>query len=192
MDRSRIRTIFQNQIQETLAERRVQITALPSDQLNALVDAVADSVFAVLDAIEDDDVYPESGASASMAYQSARQAAPASASSDHEERLLWKGRPYLSIGLRYELTSERLRIIRGLLGHSLEEIELVRVRDTKVKQHVGERAVNVGDITVLSNDPSTPEITLHNVKDPKEVRELIRKAVIAEKERRGLHYREEM
>jgi hypothetical protein len=33
---------------------------------------------------------------------------------------------------------------------------------------------------------------LHNVTDPIEVRELIRKAVNEEKERRGLRYREEM
>ena len=104
----------------------------------------------------------------------------------------WHGRPYLTIGIRYELTSQRLRVIRGILGKNIEEIELVRVRDTKVKQHVGERTLNVGDVTLYSNDPSTPEITLHNVRSPLNVRELIRKATLDEKTRRGLYYREEM
>ncbi|RME58594.1 MAG: PH domain-containing protein, partial [Caldilineae bacterium] len=109
-----------------------------------------------------------------------------------EEVLLWSGRPYLTIGVRYELTNQRIRVIRGLLGRDYEEIELVRVRDTAVSQHLGERLLNVGDITIISNDPSNPEFVLHNVKDPMDVREMIRRATLAEKQRRGLHYREEM
>ena len=102
------------------------------------------------------------------------------------------GRPFLSIGIRYELTSQRLRVISGLLGRSVEEVELVRVRDTTVRQHVGERTLNVGDVTIVSNDPSNPEYTLNNITDPADVRELIRRATMAEKQRRGLSYREEM
>ena len=109
-----------------------------------------------------------------------------------EETLLWRGRPYLTIGTVYELTTQRLRIIRGILGNQVEEIELIRVRDTRVKQHLGERALNVGDVTILSNDTTAPEIILNNVNDPLAVRELIRKAVQAEKERRGLRYREDV
>ena len=184
MDRNRIRAIVQGQFQSSLAQSGVQITAMPPEELNALTAAVADGLFAVLDAMEDHDGYAANPTAAAAGLQET--------SADYSERLLWSGRPYLSIGVRYELTTERLRVSRGLLGTSIEEIELVRVRDTKVKQHMGERAVNVGDITVVSTDPSTPELTLHNVKDPMDVRELIRKAVIAEKDRRGLNYREEM
>jgi hypothetical protein len=109
-----------------------------------------------------------------------------------EETPLWRGRPYLTIGTVYELTTQRLRIIRGILGNQVEEIELIRVRDTRIKQHLGERALNVGDVTILSNDTTAPEIILNNVNDPLAVRELIRKAVQAEKERRGLRYREDV
>jgi uncharacterized membrane protein YdbT with pleckstrin-like domain len=109
-----------------------------------------------------------------------------------EEVTLWTGRPYLTIGTRYQLTSQRLRIFRGVLGQQIEEIELIRVRDTKVKQHAGERMLNVGDITIYSADPSTPEVVLHNVRHPVEVRELIRRAVMDEKARRGMYYREDI
>ena len=68
----------------------------------------------------------------------------------------------------------------------------MRVRDTSVRQHVGERALNVGDVTIVSNDPSNPEYILNNVTNPSDVREMIRRATLAEKQRRGLHYREEM
>ena len=96
----------------------------------------------------------------------------------------------MTIGTIYELTSQRLRIMRGLLGNQIEEIELIRVRDTKVKQHVGERMLDVGDITVISADSGTPSVTLNNVRNPIEVRELLRKAVQVERQRRGMTYRE--
>ncbi|HXF64861.1 MAG TPA: PH domain-containing protein, partial [Caldilineaceae bacterium] len=108
------------------------------------------------------------------------------------EQVLWRGRPYLTIGTRYELTNERIRIIRGILGNNIEEIELVRVKDTKVKQHMGERMLNVGDITIISADPATPEFELRNVRNPVEVRELIRRTMMQEKARRGLYYREDI
>ena len=109
-----------------------------------------------------------------------------------EEKEIWRGRPYLTVGTVYELTTQRIRVLRGILGNRVEEVELVRVRDTKFKQHLGERMLDVGDITVISTDPTMPELVLNNVKNPIEVRELIRKAVIEEKNRRGLRYREEM
>ena len=195
MQSERIRHVVEQAFTSSLSQSQVDISALPPEQLGALKRAIADSIFAVLDEVEGDDyIAPSNMASARVAPAAAslQQPAAASAPMNEDESLLWKGRPYLSIGLRFELTTERLRIFRGLLGHSLEEIELVRVRDTKVKQHLGERTLNVGDITIYSNDPTTPETILNNVKNPLEVREMIRKATIEEKERRGLHYREEM
>ena len=111
---------------------------------------------------------------------------------DVPEQQLWRGRPYLTVGTVYEITSQRIRVIKGLLGNTIDEVELVRVRDTRIKQHLGERVLDVGDITIISNDPSNPELVLNNVKSPMEVRELIRNAVNKEKDRRGLRYREDM
>jgi hypothetical protein len=167
-------------IYQSLAQQGVQINALPPDQFHALVEAIADAMTTALDALE------------SEAEEVSPAPAPSTDPTTAEEVLLWKGRPYLSIGIRYELTNQRLRINRGLLSHSVEEIELVRIRDTAIRQHVGERAINVGDITLVSNDPRYPEFVLHNVREPLEVRELIRKAVLAARERYGLYYREEM
>lgn len=185
MERDEVRRVMTAQFYQSLSESGVQVTAVPQDQLQAIINAQADSIFAVLEAISDTDVnLVHTPAPAAMA-------APL-APSEEDESVIWSGRPYLTIGIRYELTSQRLRVIRGILGRSVEEVELVRVRDTKAKQHTGERLLNVGDVTIVSNDVSTPEYVLHNVKEPFEVRELIRKATLAEKQRRGMHYREEM
>ena len=183
MNREQIRQSVTAQFFRSLGESEVEITTIPQKELEAVVTALADSVFAVLEELTDEDDLP----AAARARLPDGTPAP-----DNEESFLWRGRPYLTIGTRYELTTQRLRIVRGVLSKRLEEIELVRVRDTKVDQNPAERALNIGDVTILSNDPSTPSITLNNVPKPIEVRELIRTATIDEKERRGLHYREEM
>ncbi|MFN8446018.1 MAG: PH domain-containing protein [Caldilineaceae bacterium] len=186
MQRDQMRQIVNDAVQKSLTESNVTMSAIPSGQLNALVNALADGMFAALSAVE------ESTDAQPSATPTALPNSFASVDPQHlaEEKLLWRGRPYMTIGTVYELTSQRLRIIRGLLGNQIEEIELIRVRDTKVKQHVGERLLDVGDITVISADSVTPTIVLNNVRNPVEVRELVRKAVQVERQRRGMTYRE--
>ncbi|MBI3926148.1 MAG: PH domain-containing protein [Armatimonadetes bacterium] len=172
MDRDRVRSVFQEQFYRTLAESGVEISSIPHGQLQALTAAVADGVFATLAALEEGE-------------------APKPATASPEETVLWQGSPYLTLGTRYELTTQRLRIFKGIFSRQLEELDLIRVRDTRVKQHVGERALNIGDVSIMSTDPDNPEVTLHNVKDPMKLRELLRNAYLKEQERRGLRYREE-
>lgn len=181
MNQQEVRKAVTSQFYQSLADSGVKVDAIPQAQLQAVVNALADGVFAALNSAESEGDRNLAATSVELNVD------PAAA-----EELLWSGRPYLSIGIRYEITSQRLRIIRGLLGRSVEEVELVRVRDTSVRQHMGERALNVGDITVVSNDARNPEYTLNNITDPMDVREIIRRATLAEKQRRGLHYREEM
>lgn len=187
MQREEIRQTVSTQFFQSLSENGIQITAVPQDQLKAIVDSMADAMFAAIAAVEDEQMGMPASRSASVpAYATEGEL------EEVEETQLWRGRPYMTIGTVYEITTQRIRIIKGVLGNRIEEVELVRVRDTKVKQHMGERMLDIGDITVLSNDPSMPELILHNVKNPIEVREMIRKATIDEKNRRGLRYREEM
>ena len=194
MNEQTVRQVVTARFYESLAQSGVEVTSIPQPQLQAIVNALADGVFAALDAMEteaDHSIAETNSRSAGPEELQTTSPAPIGGHLEKEE-LLWSGRPYLSIGVRYELTTQRVRLIRGLLGRSYHEIELVRVRDTSVTQHLGERALNVGDVTIASTDPSHPQFTLHNVKDPMEVREMIRKATMREKQRSGLHYREEL
>ena len=188
MQRDEIRQLVSAEVQRSLAETGVQVTALPANELQALVTAMADGIFAAIAAVEDEDM-------GTPAYAAPRAVSPQGdlpMTQDVPEQQLWRGRPYLTIGTVYEITSQRIRVLQGVFGNHIDEVELVRVRDTTVKQHLGERMLDVGDITILSNDPSHPQLVFNNVKNPIEVRELIRNAVNKEKERRGLRYREDM
>ncbi|MCB0106461.1 MAG: PH domain-containing protein, partial [Caldilineaceae bacterium] len=154
MQRDEVRQIVSQQFFQSLAESGTQVTAVPRDQLQAIVGAMADSVFAAIAAVEDDDINASASRAAAMPMYSE------GAMEEVEEVQIWRGRPYMTVGTIYELTTQRIRVIKGILGNRIEEVELVRVRDTKYKQHLGERMLDVGDITVISNDPTTPELTL--------------------------------
>lgn len=195
MHKDDLRRLVAKQFEATLQEENVQLTALPAGQLAVLVDAIADSIFAVLEAWESEGEAPGAGKLNPDAPDSQHMGETVEemlSQANLGEEMLWHGRPYLTLGTRYELTSQRLRIIRGILGNTIEEIELVRVRDSSVHQHMGERMLNVGDVTIISADPSTPEFVLSNVRNPLEVREMIRRATLLERTRRNLYYREEL
>ena len=173
MNKDQIRDTVNRTFYSSLEESGTEINALPPGQLQAIVRAISDSMYAVMEGLEDES--PVTGP----------------LGTDGEEEIIWTGKPLMTLGESYELTTQRLRVFRGVFSRNIEEIDLVRVRDTKVKQHVGERMVGVGDVTIFSTDKNNPELVLNNVKEPMEVREKIRKAYLAEQERRGLRFREE-
>jgi uncharacterized membrane protein YdbT with pleckstrin-like domain len=79
--------------------------------------------------------------------------------------------------IRYELTSERLRVRRGVLNKELDEIELYRVRDYRLEQPFFLRIFSRGNVTVTSTDVSNPIVTLRAVPNSERVRELVRHSV---------------
>lgn len=176
MDKNQFREEYSQAFYRSLEEGKIEIAALPAAQLQALCRAFGDAAFAALQAVDDSDVVtPE----------------PVVSGNEDEETLIWSAKSELTLGLRYELTSQRLRIFRGMFGRTLSEIDLVMVREAKMTQQFGERIVNIGDIILVTRSAKQPEVRIENIKNPLEVRELIRKAYLAEQQRRGLKYQEE-
>ena len=114
------------------------------------------------------------------------------------ERLLWEGRPNrlvsprMGLTNRYKLTNERLVIEQGFIGRRTEEIDLYRVNDVAVKQNPAERIVGLGDVRIVTTDATSPERRLHNLRDPDRVKDLIREAARAERQRRRVLLRDEV
>ena len=63
-----------------------------------------------------------------------------------------------------------------------EDLELYRVRDTRLEQNLWERMFGLGEIVLFTSDASTPEIHLHYIRDAGRVRELIRKLAEARRD----------
>ena len=78
---------------------------------------------------------------------------------------------------RYALSEDRLFLRRGFLNVRHDEIVLYRVRDLRVSVSLWQRIFGVGSVTVGSTDKSIPELTLKNIRQPNEVKELIHEHV---------------
>ncbi len=77
----------------------------------------------------------------------------------------------------YEITSERIKIKRGILSKRTDELELYRVKDTSLIEPFLFRMFSVGNIVVVTADSTTPTLNLVGVKNASQVREELRKNV---------------
>lgn len=84
----------------------------------------------------------------------------------------------------YELTSQRLRIHRGILNRRLDELELYRVKDYVMDQPLFLRLLGLGNLTLLSSDASTPTVAITAIAGVESVREKLRNAVQSERDRK--------
>lgn len=180
IDKARAR--IKARVWQTLAKSDLEIKHLPESDLDELVEMVTNAALLEIDA--------EIGKTLEPAAEKAKDAGPIE--DEEVEQVLWEGRPLLSVSTRYVITDERVRLIEGLLGKERVDIELVRIQDIDQKQSVGERLLNVGDIIIHSHDRSHPVAELRNVREPENVHEILRRAVLAAREKYRLNYREEM
>ena len=79
--------------------------------------------------------------------------------------------------IRYELTSERLRMREGVLNKHLDEVELYRVRDYRLEQPLYLRIFSLGHITIRTTDTSNLVIVLRAIADSEGVLERVRRHV---------------
>jgi hypothetical protein len=165
-------------IWQAVAQSGVDTSSIPREQLDKLVGAVADGVLHTLNELLDD----------------ASPAAPVDAgdTATAAEQLLWEGRPFLSLTEHYRVTTERVRVTKGLLGRDREDIELFRIQDIDHAQGITERMLNIGDITLRSADASQPEVVLRNIPNPEQVHEIIRRAMLDARQRARVGFRDQL
>lgn len=176
MDINEARTRIRARAWQNLAQSDVDVGKYDESDLQSVISVVADAALLELD--------EEIGQSVKVAESEELSAG--------DEKLLWEGRPFLSINTKYVITTERLRLIEGVLGKDRQDIELIRIQDLDQSQSMSERIFNVGDIHVRSHDRDRPEVVLRNVREPEEVHEILRRAVLEARKRHKLTYREEM
>lgn len=180
MDIDKVRANMISSIWQALAQSEVDLSTVPPEEQEKLVRKIADTALLTMDQIIEEDF---------------SQVLPEESSAEEDEtaeHVLWQGRPFLSLVEHYTLTTERIKITRGIIGRKVENFELVRMQDIDYKQNLGERVVNIGDITIKGQDASNPEIVLRNIAKPEDVYEILRKAWLEARKRHGLQFREFM
>ncbi|MFZ4733093.1 MAG: GYF domain-containing protein [Pirellulales bacterium] len=88
----------------------------------------------------------------------------------------------------YELTSERLRRTSGVFSRVTEEIELYRVKDTRLSEPWWLRPFTLGDIELVASDVTTPRLVIRAIPiaTARALRETIRGAVEGLRGRKGV------
>jgi uncharacterized membrane protein YdbT with pleckstrin-like domain len=92
--------------------------------------------------------------------------------------LTWIIWSYLVIRCQvFELTSQRLRISKGVFNQKIDEIELYRVKDVLVEKKWWMRILNLGSLHIETSDRSLPQVTIPAIPDAINLRESLRKEV---------------
>ena len=91
---------------------------------------------------------------------------------------------------KYSLSDDRIFCEKGLLNMKFEEILLYRVRDISMKITLGQRIFGVGSILLQSSDKTAPVLEIKNVKNPRQVKEMIHQQVEQVKEQRRMRFGE--
>ena len=95
---------------------------------------------------------------------------------------IWK---YLVVKTQvFELTSERLRITRGVINQKVDEIELYRVKDSQMIRAWWMRLTGLASIELETSDRSMPNLVIPAIGGGLEMREILRKQVEIQRDKK--------
>lgn len=87
---------------------------------------------------------------------------------------------------RYRISNYRIDYERGILKKQIDTLELWHVDDIHFEQGIVDRMFNVGSITVISNDKTTPRLELQGLPNPRALFDSLKQRVITVKRERGV------
>ena len=91
---------------------------------------------------------------------------------------------------KYEVTSERIRVRRGIMTKRTDELELYRANDTSLIEPLTMRMFGLGTIEVRTMDTSNPTLYLEAVHGARKLREDLRKCIEQCRDRKGVRVTE--
>ena len=96
--------------------------------------------------------------------------------------MIWK---YLTVRSQvFELTTERLRITKGIFNQRIDEVELYRVKDMLIERKFWMRLTGLGSIHIQTSERSLPQIDIPAIRDSVNLREALRKKVEATRDKK--------
>lgn len=103
--------------------------------------------------------------------------------------LLIVGAKWLQImASKYELTTERLIVRRGIIFKSIDEVELYRIKDVRIDFTLLNQWVGIGTVTITSSDETTRihELKMRHIAEAQPRRENLRRLVDTARRERGV------
>jgi uncharacterized membrane protein YdbT with pleckstrin-like domain len=77
----------------------------------------------------------------------------------------------------FTLTTERLRIKKGVFNQTFDEVELYRVKDITLTRSMLQRMLSLGSVVMQTSDRGQENINISSVRHSEELREHLRKQV---------------
>lgn len=84
----------------------------------------------------------------------------------------------------YEVTSVRIEWNRGILDRKVDNLDMFRVIDLKLRRSAIDCILGIGAVVLTTTDKSDPEFAFEKVRDPRRLYDVIKKASL-EADRRG-------
>jgi hypothetical protein len=85
---------------------------------------------------------------------------------------------------RYEVSADRIEWSRGILDRRVDNLDMFRVIDLKLRRSLLDCIVGVGSVTVITTDKTDPEFTFKKIRNPRKLYDVIKKASL-DADRRG-------
>ena len=89
-----------------------------------------------------------------------------------------------SLSTRYEITSQRVRIEKGLLSKEKESVELFRIDHFDVFKPFGMRLVKQCLLHLKSSDPGFPSVVIYGIAELEALADTLRECSLRERARR--------
>ena len=112
--------------------------------------------------------------------------------------ILWSDRKrWTFLGLpwtftKYTCTPEKFIVESGIFSTKEEEIRLYRILDLTLERSFWQRIFGLGTICCDTVDKSSPRLVIKNIKNPRNVKELVSEAVEEERLKKRVSSRELM
>jgi len=84
--------------------------------------------------------------------------------------------------VRYEITSERIKITTGIFSKLTNTLELYRVKDYSLKEPFFYRLFHRGNIVIITSDHTTPQIIMKAIPSARQLMDEIRTHVEARRD----------
>jgi len=76
----------------------------------------------------------------------------------------------------YEVSTDRIEWSRGLLDRKVDNLDMFRIIDLKMRRSLLDCIVGIGTVTIITTDKTDPEFTFEKIRNPRRLYDVIKKA----------------
>jgi uncharacterized membrane protein YdbT with pleckstrin-like domain len=88
--------------------------------------------------------------------------------------------------IHYEVSADRIEWSRGIFDRKVDNLDLFRVIDLKLRRSLFDCIVGVGSVSIETTDKTDPEFTFEKIRHPRRLYDVLKKASLAADQKRSV------